>query len=144
MKYPDQIIPDELNERVNNILDSDNSLRRCDVIGDLLVKEYGYKLTSHWYEYNIGYWKYDKIITINKNKNLKDNYQFNGFPTIEDTERYWNKIVLPEFIEEVKEFKSEKANKDMADSYQISNLPTEYETAKHWRNVVIPMFSVRK
>jgi len=79
-KLLNKMLPEKILRKTDEILNSDESLKRYEIIGDLLVKEYGYELTSHKEDRGINYWFYVRSNINESNINLDDNYVLDDYP----------------------------------------------------------------
>ena len=87
--------------KTSEILDNDNSIQRYEVIGNILINEYNYKLEKTYQEHGIMYWLYKKN-NSNNNQTLNEEYLISSLPTTEDTNRMVKRDFLPIFNEHLK------------------------------------------
>lgn len=94
-------LPERILRKTSEILDNDNSLKRYEIIGNILVNDYGYILEKSYEEHGIKYWLYKKS-DLNSNNSMDENYLINSLPTWEDTNRMINRDFTPIFNEHLK------------------------------------------
>jgi hypothetical protein len=97
-KLLDNKLPEKILRKTSEILDNDNSLKRYEIIGDILVNDYGYILDKSYEEHGIKYWLYKKS-DLNSNNSMNEDYLINSLPTWEDTNRMINRDFIPIFNE---------------------------------------------
>jgi len=91
-------LPEKILRKTSEILDNDKSLKRYDIIGDILVNDYGFILDKSYEEHGIKYWLYSKK-DLNSNSSMNEEYLINSLPTWEDTNRMINRDFIPIFNE---------------------------------------------
>lgn len=96
------MLPEKILRKTDEILNSDESLKRYEIIGQILTNEYGYKLESHREDRGINYWVYIKDNINESNINMGNSYELNDLPSMDDTLRRMNKNILPLFLESFK------------------------------------------
>jgi hypothetical protein len=94
-------LPENILRKTSEILDNDNSIQRYEVIGNILINEYNYKLEKTYQEHGIMYWLYKKN-NSNNNQTLNEEYLISSLPTTEDTNRMVKRDFLPIFNEHLK------------------------------------------
>ena len=107
-KLLNNMLPDKILRKTEEVLKSDKSLIRYEVIGDILTKEYGYKLLKHEVKKGIDYWTYVKFDAHEKNQDMDESYKIKSHVTREDTMKFWNEEVLPIFLADMKRKREKK------------------------------------
>ena len=95
-KLLENTLPNKILRKTAEMLKNDNSLKRYEVIGNILINEYGYILTNEYTGKGVNYWEYSKKDIVNNSK-MEESYTLYDLPTWEDTKRAIKEQVLPEF-----------------------------------------------
>ena len=73
-KLLDKQLPNEINRQTSEQLDGD-SLKRYEIITNIMVNEYGYKLIEKKKdEFGYTHWKLSRLENMDKNKDMKETY----------------------------------------------------------------------
>lgn len=95
------MIPQDILRKTTEILNNDSSLKRYEIISDILINEFNYFLLKKWVSNGINYWLYCKNET-DKNKEMDENFIINDLYFYENDLNEVMKPIVLKVCEELK------------------------------------------
>lgn len=95
------MLPQEILRKTTEILNNDSSLKRYEVISDILTNEFDYFLLKKWISKGVNYWLYSKNET-DKNKEMDENFIINDLYFYENDLNEVMKPIVLKVCEELK------------------------------------------